>query len=60
MKQPATKLKAIVKAHKNQKRGLLEYLMLVSRGVSKDTLLRRGNQRSTENCVVPSSRRLEY
>lgn len=42
MKQPATKLKAIVKAHKNQKRGLLEYLMLVSRGVSKDTLFAAG------------------
>jgi len=42
MKQPATKLKAIVKAHKNQKRGLLEYLMLVSREVSKDTLLEAG------------------
>lgn len=42
MKQPATKLKSIIASHKSQKKGLLEYLMLVSREVSKDTLLEAG------------------
>ena len=42
MKPQATTLKTIIASHKSQKKGLLEYLMRVCRGVSKDTLLEAG------------------